>query len=63
MMATRDDGTVRFCLDCMQEVFLCRSDDDLAMHIRSNHCIAIIKPAKKRQEILLGLPEVRKKTA
>lgn len=63
MMATRDDGTVRFCVNCMQEVFLCKTNDELSDHIRSNHCIAILQMVRGRETMLLGLPMVRKKTA
>ena len=62
MMPTRDDGTVRFCLSCMQEVFLCKTNDELSDHIRSNHCIAILQKVKGKETMLLGLPKVRKKT-
>lgn len=63
MMATRDDGTVRFCVNCMQEVFLCKTNEELSDHIRSNHCIAILQKVRGRETMLLGLPIVRKKTA
>jgi hypothetical protein len=63
MMATRDDGTVRFCVNCMQEVFLCKTNEELSEHIRSNHCIAILQKIRGRETMLLGLPIVRKKTA
>lgn len=54
MTPTRDDGTVRFCLDCMTEVFFCRTDHELLDHIRSNHCIAFERIVKDRRHILLG---------
>jgi len=63
MMATRDDGTVRFCVNCMQEVFLCKTNEELSEHIRSNHCIAILQKVRRKETMLLGLPEVRKKPA
>jgi len=63
MMATRDDGTVRFCVNCMQEVFLCKTNEELSEHIRSNHCIAVLQKVRRKETMLLGLPEVRKKPA
>jgi len=63
MMASRDDGTVRFCVNCMQEVFLCKTNEELSEHIRSNHCIAILQKVRRKETMLLGLPEVRKKPA
>jgi len=63
MMATRDDGTVRFCVSCVQEVFLCKTNEELSDHIRSNHCIAILQKVRRKETILLGLPKVRKKPA
>jgi hypothetical protein len=63
MMATRDDGTSRFCVNCMQEVFLCKTNEELSDHIRSNHCIAILQKVRGRETMLLGLPMVRKKPA
>lgn len=61
MMPTRDDGTIRFCLDCMTEVFYCTTDQDLIDHIRSNHCIAFTRIKKDKRNILLGIPIVRKR--
>lgn len=63
MMATRGDGSVRFCVNCMQEVFLCKTNEELSDHIRSNHCIAILQKVRAKETMLLGLPMVRKKTA
>ncbi len=63
MMATRDDGSVRFCVNCMQEVFLCKTNEELSEHIRNNHCIAILQKVRDKETILLGLPMVRKKPA
>lgn len=60
MTPTRADGSVRFCLDCMTEVFFCRTDQDLLNHIRSNHCIAFERIVRDRRHILLGDPIVRK---
>lgn len=60
MTPTRPDGTVRFCLDCMTEVFFCRTDQDLINHIRWNHCVAFERIVKERRHVLLGDPVVRK---
>lgn len=62
MMPTRDDGTVRFCLDCMTEVFFCKSDAELADHVKWNHCIAITRMVKGREFTLLGDIRPRKKS-
>jgi hypothetical protein len=47
----------------MQEVFLCKTNEELSEHIRSNHCIAILQKVRRKEAMLLGLPEVRKKPA
>lgn len=54
MTPTRDDGSVRFCLDCMKEVFYCRTDSELVEHVKSNHCVAFTKIVKGREIRLLG---------
>lgn len=61
MMPTRDDGSARFCLDCMKEVFYCKTDDELIKNVRLNHCVAITKVVRSRPVMLLGIPIVRKK--
>lgn len=61
MLPTRDDGSVRFCLDCMKEVFYCVTDRDLIEHIKHNHCIAFTKIVNDEPYFLLGDPIVRKK--
>lgn len=32
---------VRYCNECMQPVFLCRTRDELTKHARASHCISI----------------------
>lgn len=54
MSLTRDDGTVRFCSECMQEVFFCSSDSELGEHIKSNYCIAIKQMIRGKESLLLG---------
>jgi hypothetical protein len=60
MTLTRPDGTVRFCLDCMTEVFFCKTDHDLIEHIKHNHCIAFERIVKDQRFTLLGIPIVRR---
>ena len=54
MTPTRDDGSVRFCLDCMKEVFHCATDRDLVNHVRLNHCISITRVVRGKEFRLLG---------
>lgn len=60
MTLTRPDGTVRFCLDCMKEVFFCKTDHDLIEHIKHDHCIAFERIIKDKRYTLLGIPIVRR---
>ena len=54
MSPTSEDGLVRFCTDCMTEVFFCSNDQELTDHIKWNHCIAFERTIKDRRHILLG---------
>ena len=49
---------VRHCNKCEQRVFFCRSDEELAMAIRANRCVAIPTYTTRDDEPteLLGLP-------
>ena len=56
-LAKTTDPDVRFCDECQQEVYFCRSDAELVKAIKLNRCIAITvedKPAPPR--VLMGSP-------
>lgn len=35
-----DKSSKRFCPECMKSVYLCKSDDELKMHVKTSHCVA-----------------------
>ena len=52
------DKDIRFCDDCEQSVYRCRTDDQLKYAIRENRCIAVRYRTEDNPEAveLLGLP-------
>ena len=36
-----DQETIRYCGECQREVFLCTTEEDLRVHSRLNHCVAV----------------------
>ena len=53
-----ENPDVRHCRKCEQRVFFCRSDEELAMAIRANRCVAIPTYTMREDETdtTLGLP-------
>lgn len=54
MSPTSEDGLIRFCTDCMTEVFFCKNDQELLNHVQWNHCVAFERIIKDRKRVLLG---------
>ena len=51
---TEDDESIRFCKDCLREVYFCKTDEELIHNVINNRCIAIIREEHGRMHQLLG---------
>ena len=53
-LQTTEDDNVRFCDSCQQQVFFCKTDDELLIAIKNNRCVSI--ESLENLEIFVGKP-------
>ena len=54
----KNSKDVRFCADCMKNVYLCFNFSDLQFHAAQSHCVAVQQSPKRRLLGLVAPPEL-----
>lgn len=52
-----ETNDVRYCEECDQNVYFCRSDDEIATHVELRHCVAFAPPLIDESVTTMGIIE------